>query len=836
MNGAIAGDLIGSPYRELDTKDAGFGLMDSATGVVGGRLLTAGAGITGVGLYALAVMRWLTGEERGDGHALGHEIAAMHARYPDVTVSRDMWRWLESGSWDADEGTSHVKVRDTPVQLVGAALCGLSSSSSDEAENLAETLCSVTGSPADAAVAVAAATCMAASGRTDGIMGFLKGRGIDLEYGTSHEELRSLMVRDSRMRVSLDELGDFEEVHDPDVYIALQKASMRRGAEPRAVSIPYAYHRKADADDVVRAAVASSLNSPGWLAAAKEAVTLGGDSAVVASLAGVMSQALYGPAPSEVDSRAEGLLDPYQRSVMETFDSLVEKRYEYRLLRVGDTVRYSDAPEGPARNHVRDGHPSAEFLSREDLDDRYAMLREGRLPVNVGQVGESASLVSVAGIPLYSDASSERDIRFVLENFGTGVTFLSRDDLMDRVDTLRGQRPSGEVTIGRVLDSFSVVSVDGQPRYSDAATESQRAMMRLRNPGIVFLSSDDLQSRYMTLDSESRLLRARITMESLVYRPGSSLKNDATREVDEYTERIVEKGRQQDIKAARPDDSFLILKRGSVVVASSAGTVEQRDAVRHKYGTQVEFLDRAALMEKYRIMDSESRRPEIQGARLAGIPVQVRSLFMDPGGLKGVSNTGLLGTDPAVRAGARADFMRLREEALKVCYCQDSYLGNTSGRPVITESAYRVEVYDDSVVGWRGESDRDEIGISPATGLLYRRTADDFHAGEYSSSDKMIARMFDGCELYDRMSGTTRVSVDRAIESMRMLCLDDGVRDSMEQVDEETGYRMDSSPYWGEQTVRHLTNLERLDEDIAGSEDPALLKALGMGSSRGMGR
>lgn len=836
MNGALAGDIIGSPYRVLDTADPSFTMLDTVTGIVGSgsreAVRTFSPSATGVSLAALAAMRWLMGPDRGDPGAFRDELTAMHARYPDVPVSRDMRRWLETGGTRmTDDGPERVLIEDSPVHLVGAALCGMAATSREDALEYASVLAGVTGEDKRNARAAALAAWALSNSGGETIADDLKGLGIDLSYGTKHSDLRDLLVYDTRRKVSLDLLGDYSEISDQRTYLALAKAELRGRRELQTVTVPYVAHRRAYPEDIVKAAVATVMGPGDWEAHVREAVTLGGDSSLVASLAGVLSEAVGGAVPDHISSRTSDYLDPFQRSISDRFTAMVHREDTIRLVSVGSKVMYSDARGQARREFILRDHPGVEFLSREDLLARYADLRGGRPQVSEGKIPGGATVLSASGMPLYSDAATAGDVRYVLENFGTGVQFVSADELRERGDALRHGDVPQKVTRQPFMNSFDVVSVDDVPRWCDASRESSRELMRSMYPSVEFVTTQELDRRFTSLESEIAAMRVHVSMKEERYVPAPKAEDIRSQEPGRTDDSAKVESPQRD---RRDDDRILILKVGASVPYASAATQTQREAITARYGRDVRFVTPSELKERYRSLDSEHRRGK--GARLAGAPVQVRALFLERSGLRGVSNTYMIDTDIRDRERARADLMKLKAAALEVVRAQDEYVGNTTGRRLITETAYRVEVYDDSVVGYRGEADRDEIGISPSTGLLYRSTADEFHAGEYSSSDKMIARMFDGCELYSHASGHTRISVERAEASMRHLCLDEGERDNLlEERDPKTGYRIDSSPYWGEQTRVYMTNLERLDDDLARSTDPELLSALGIGRSGGRG-
>ena len=96
MLGAVAGDIIGSPYTWNNTDDMYFELCRSTKGVFRGNEVTFHPKFTEDSLMTIAVARWLMHDKDHDKRGLIREMVAMYDSYPQAEYGPRFKGWLKS--------------------------------------------------------------------------------------------------------------------------------------------------------------------------------------------------------------------------------------------------------------------------------------------------------------------------------------------------------------------------------------------------------------------------------------------------------------------------------------------------------------------------------------------------------------------------------------------------------------------------------------------------------------------------------------------------------------------------------------------------------------------
>src|SRR5574344_876244 len=118
MMGAIAGDIIGSPYEWNNTDDMYFELCRSNRGTFHGREKTYHPKTTDTTVMTLAVARWRMRGKEMDEKALAREMLSMRESFPKAEDSGALGSWFEGEyykPWNSTE--DDVAARVSPVGL-----------------------------------------------------------------------------------------------------------------------------------------------------------------------------------------------------------------------------------------------------------------------------------------------------------------------------------------------------------------------------------------------------------------------------------------------------------------------------------------------------------------------------------------------------------------------------------------------------------------------------------------------------------------------------------------------------------------------------------------------
>ena len=189
MLGALAGDIIASPYEWVDTTDFYFNLLESTRGSYRGRPVAYHPKMTDVGVMTAAVARWLASDGSYSATELRRWILHYAEKYPDCGFSPYMRRWIGSNAHlPMNNYGNGAAVRASPIGMLHLSL--------PEVLDVAKTCALATHRNPDAvkgAQALVQAVWMACRGRSKEDIAFAMENDFGLNVGRSMEDMRSLL-------------------------------------------------------------------------------------------------------------------------------------------------------------------------------------------------------------------------------------------------------------------------------------------------------------------------------------------------------------------------------------------------------------------------------------------------------------------------------------------------------------------------------------------------------------------------------------------------------------------------------------------------------------------
>lgn len=270
MLGAICGDIIGSTYEWHNVKSEAFELFPRGSRFTDDSVMTAAAADTLLYLYSLPGK--VGGRERAEAYA--RHFKQYYARYPDAGFGHMFQEWAAEPSLRIQRSYANgAAMRVSPVAYAFETL--------DDVLKEAERTCDYTHNNKEAiagAKAVAAAVFLARTGcsKAEIKSGVEKCSGYSLSF--TLDSIRPAYVFDSRASYSV-----------PPALVAF-------------------------------------LESHDFESAVRRAISIGGDSDTIASIAGAVAQPFYGGIPQPIEDKCRFLLDSGLKRVVDEFC----KRYGVR--------------------------------------------------------------------------------------------------------------------------------------------------------------------------------------------------------------------------------------------------------------------------------------------------------------------------------------------------------------------------------------------------------------------------------------------------------------------------------------------------------------------------
>ena len=414
MLGAIAGDIIGSPYEWNNTNDRFFELCRGTRGWFRGHEVTYHPKFTDDTVMTLAVARWLMSDKDRSASRLIAIMQSMGREYIDRGFAPMFKRWLQSD--DPRPNNSYGNggaMRVSPVAMTAQSL--------PEAIALARMTADVSHSHPEGikgAEAMAQAVWMANHGRSKDDIRFAMEHDFGYDLSMSEDDMKALLAGCIKEPVIVngEDIGQFYFRETGKIDSSCQ--------------------------NTVPAAVRAFLEGDGFEDTVRRAIAYGGDSDTIASMAGAIAAPFYGGVPEKIKGMCNVYLDSQLRSLMESFENTfllkksaskikVEHKQDdsFKVIRAGDDKIYVapsyrkeliEALKGRFGEDIHIIKPSemAEVLkelSAQDKDGTYLENPRPDVRTIYYQDGEFRTSVTMTGDNLPSQNAREESRREFLE-------------------------------------------------------------------------------------------------------------------------------------------------------------------------------------------------------------------------------------------------------------------------------------------------------------------------------------------------------------------------------------------------------------------------------------
>ena len=323
MLGAVAGDIIGSPYEWNNTDDRYFELCHSTRGWYRGREVSYHPKFTDDTVMTLAVARWLLQDPSRSSSKLTAIMQEMARQYADRGFGPLFRKWFESDSPRPTNSYGNgAAMRVSPVALVAESL--------PDALDLARQTAEVSHTHPEAvrgAQAMAQAIWMARHGRSKEDIGFAMENDFGYDLHPDEEEMKQILqgCEKEPIVVNGEETGQ---------YYFRPTGKMNSSARDTVPAAIMAFMKGDSFEDVIRRAVA-----------------MGGDSDTIAAMAGSIAEPFYGGVPEKIRGLCDNYLTSELKSLMETFERVMVRK----KIRTGkvekepdDSFRMITRGDGPA--------------------------------------------------------------------------------------------------------------------------------------------------------------------------------------------------------------------------------------------------------------------------------------------------------------------------------------------------------------------------------------------------------------------------------------------------------------------------------------------------------
>ena len=326
MLGAVAGDIIGSPYEWNNTHDRYFELCRGTRGWFRGREITFHPKFTDDTVMTLAVARWLLSDGDRNASKLIQLMQSMGREYIDSGFAPMFRRWILSDDPRPNNSYGNgAAMRVSPVAMVAGSL--------PEAIALARMTAEVSHIHPEGvkgAEAMAQAVWMARHGRSKD----------DIRFAMTHDFGYDLDMPESEM-VSL--LAGY-----------VKEPILVNGEDTGEFFFRETGRIDSSCQNTVPAAVRAFLAGDGFEDTVRRAVAYGGDSDTIASMAGAIAAPFYGGVPEKISGMCDTYLNHDLRSLMQSFENLglerraahpirIEHRQDdsFRIIRTGNEKIYA---------------------------------------------------------------------------------------------------------------------------------------------------------------------------------------------------------------------------------------------------------------------------------------------------------------------------------------------------------------------------------------------------------------------------------------------------------------------------------------------------------------
>lgn len=414
MLGAIAGDIIGSPYEWNNTNDRFFELCRGTRGWFRGHEVTYHPKFTDDTVMTLAVARWLMSDNDRSASRLISIMQSMGREYIDRGFAPMFKRWLQSDDPRPNNSYGNgAAMRVSPVAMTAQSL--------PEAIALARMTAEVSHSHPEGikgAEAMAQAVWMANHGRSKDDIRFAMEHDFGYDLSMSEDDMKALLAGCIKEPVIVngEDIGQFYFRETGKIDSSCQ--------------------------NTIPAAVRAFLAGDGFEDTIRRAIAYGGDSDTIASMAGAIAAPFYGGVPEKIMGMCNVYLDSQLRSLMESFENTfllkksaskikVEHKQDnsFKIIRTGDKRIYvvpsyrKELVEalkerfGEDINIIKPSEMSEVLkeLSAQDKDGTYLENPRPDVRTIYYQDGEFRTSVTITGDNLPSQNAREESRREFLE-------------------------------------------------------------------------------------------------------------------------------------------------------------------------------------------------------------------------------------------------------------------------------------------------------------------------------------------------------------------------------------------------------------------------------------
>lgn len=294
MLGAVAGDIIGSPYEWNNTHDRYFELCRGTRGWFRGREVTFHPKFTDDSVMTLAIARWLMSDPDRNSSDLIRIMQSMGREYIDRGFAPMLKRWIESENPHPNNSYGNgAAMRVSPVGMVAESL--------PEAINLARLTAGVSHSHPEGikgAEAMAQAVWMARHGRSKDDIMFAMSHDFGYDLTMPEDEMMSLLAGCVKEPILVN--GE-----DTGEYYFRETGKIDSSCQ-----------------NTVPAAVRAFLAGDSFEDTVRRAIAYGGDSDTIASMAGAIAAPFYGGVPEKISGMCNVYLNSELRSLMQSFENI----------------------------------------------------------------------------------------------------------------------------------------------------------------------------------------------------------------------------------------------------------------------------------------------------------------------------------------------------------------------------------------------------------------------------------------------------------------------------------------------------------------------------------
>ena len=298
MLGAVAGDIIGSPYEWNNTQDRYFELCRGTRGWFRGREVTYHPKFTDDTVMTLAVARWLMNDPDRNASSLIRIMQSMGREYIDSGFAPMFKRWILSDDPRPNNSYGNgAAMRVSPVAMV--------------AESLPE------------AIVLARLTAEVSHAHPEGIKGAeAMAQAVWMaRHGRSKEDIRFAMTNDFGYDLTMPE----------NEMVSLLAGCIKEPIIVNGEETGGFYFREtgkidSSCQNTVPAAIRAFLAGDSFEDTVRRAVAYGGDSDTIASMSGAIAAAFYGGVPEKISVMCNVYLNAELRSLMQSFENVCLER------------------------------------------------------------------------------------------------------------------------------------------------------------------------------------------------------------------------------------------------------------------------------------------------------------------------------------------------------------------------------------------------------------------------------------------------------------------------------------------------------------------------------